>query len=432
MCDVAAPLTSDDVERFLTQPEGRGLIPRGLGRSYGDAAQRSGGLVLDMTNFKEIGEVDPSTGLLSVDAGVSIDELLRVVLPQGWFVPVTPGTRSVTIGGAIAADIHGKNHHRDGSFCNHVTSMTLATPTGTFEVTPENDPELFWGTAGGMGLTGAVLKATVRLHPVESSWVTVDTLRFRDLGALMQEMEATDHSHHYSVAWVDCNAGGKRKGRSILTRGAHASAARARLGKKDVYEEFARPLVTIPREAPKGLLNMASVAAFNELWYLRAPKAKSDELQHISTFFHPLDGVADWNLLYGANGFLQYQFAVSDAHGDVVREAIDLVCAARAPSFFAVLKRFGPGNVGPLSFPIAGWTLALDFPVGPPALPALVESLDQIVDNAGGRVYLAKDSRVPPARLHHMYPRIPELQSVRKRIDPDGILHSDLSLRLNL
>jgi decaprenylphospho-beta-D-ribofuranose 2-oxidase len=387
----------------------------------------------DVATPRNADDVDPDSGLVSVEAGVSIDLLLRKVLPQGWFVPVTPGTRSVTIGGAIAADIHGKNHHRDGSFCNHVAAMTLVTPNGVREVTPQSDPWLFWATAGGMGLTGIVTRATIRLLPVESSWVTVDTRRFTYLDELMHEMETTDHEHHYSVAWVDCHSSGKRIGRSILTRGAHAGRTRVERDRSlACHQDFARPRLTVPWQAPRGLLNMASVAAFNELWFRRAPKERFDELVHAGTFFHPLDGVVNWNLLYGPNGFLQYQFAVGDAHGDVVAKAVELIGAARTPSFLAVLKRFGPGNRGPLSFPISGWTLALDFPVGPPGLPALFEALDEMVDNAGGRVYLAKDARVRSERLHHMYPRLPELQMVRTRIDPDGMLQSDLSRRLNI
>ncbi len=389
--------------------------------------------MLDMTQFDTISAVDPDTGDVSLGAGVSFDDLMRKVLPQGWFVPVTPGTRSVTVGGAIAADIHGKNHHRDGSFCNHVTSMTLVTPGGTREVTPQSDPDLFWATAGGIGLTGVLVGATVRLLPVETSWMTVDTHRYSRLDELMDEMEATDHKYRYSVAWVDCNSAGRRKGRSILTRAEHASLDRvARDPSKQNYRDLTPPRLNIPLQAPRGLLNMVSVTAFNELWFRRAPRSRSDELQHIGTFFHPLDGLGDWNLLYGPNGFLQYQFAVSDDHGNAVHEAIDLVCGARAPSFVSVLKRFGPGNDGPLSFPIAGWTLALDFPVGSPSLQPLVEALDEIVINAGGRVYLAKDSRVPAELLHRMYPRLPDLQSVRRRIDPGGLLQSDLSRRLSI
>jgi decaprenylphospho-beta-D-ribofuranose 2-oxidase len=431
--DVAVPRGAEDIVGLLHKANGRGLIPRGLGRSYGDAAQRSGGLVLDMTSLDRFGPVDPTTGLVTVEAGVSIDTLMRAVLPQGWFVPVTAGTRSITVGGAIAADIHGKNHHRNGSFCNHVTAMTLVTPMGIMQVTPESDPALFWATAGGMGLTGVVLEATVQLQPVESSWVTVDTNRYANLPELMREMVATDDLHHYSVAWVDCNSSGSRKGRSILTRGAHASRERmAKESKRAEHKALGTPKLRVPLQAPKGLLNMASVAAFNELWFRKAPRERMDELQHIGTFFHPLDGVADWNLLYGPNGFLQYQFVVDDAHGAVVEEAIDLVCAARAPSFLAVLKRFGPGNQGPLSFPTAGWTLALDFPVGPAALPGLMESLDTLIGDAGGRLYLAKDSRAHPEQIHAMYPRLAELQAVRDRVDPNRVLQSDLSRRLEL
>lgn len=433
LSDVATPYTDEDVVLLMGQSHGRGLIPRGLGRSYGDAAQRAGGLVLDMTRLDHIGPVDRRTGLVTVGAGVSIDQLLRAVLPQGGFVPVTPGTRSVTIGGAIAADIHGKNHHRDGSFCRHVASMTLVTPTGVHEVTPTSDPDLFWATAGGMGLTGIVVRATIRLLPVESSWMNVDTHCFGDLDDLMAEMEANDHRYHYSVAWVDCNSSGSRLGRSILTRADHASRVRVeRSPSVDGHQELAHPRLKIPRQAPRGLLNMASVTAFNELWFRRVPKLRLGELQHVGTFFHPLDGVTDWNLLYGPNGFVQHQFAVSDLHGDVVRQAIDLVATARVPSFVSVLKRFGPGDEGPLSFPIAGWTLALDFPIGPPTLPGLVDALDELVLNAGGRVYLAKDARARAEQVHKMYPRIPELQAVRDRVDPDRVLQSDLSRRLEI
>jgi decaprenylphospho-beta-D-ribofuranose 2-oxidase len=431
--DVASPRDAGEVAELLASGSPRGVIARGLGRSYGDAAQRAGGLVLDMTRLDSIGEIDPASGLVTVGAGVSIDALLGAILPSGWFVPVTPGTRRVTIGGAIATDIHGKNHHRDGSFCSHVTAMTVVTPSGPQEVTPEGDPELFWATAGGMGLTGMVTEATVRLLPVESSWITVDTHRFTSLELLMAEMQASDHLHHYSVAWLDCNAGGSRGGRSILTRGAHASRDRvAQDPSRPFHPPVSSPRLRIPRESPKGLLNGASVAAFNELWFRRAPKERLDELQGIGTYFHPLDGIADWNFLYGPHGFLQYQFAVGDDHTDVVREVMDLVRCSHTPSFFAVLKRFGPGNPGPLSFPTAGWTLALDFPIGPPALPTLLDRLDDLVIAAGGRVYLAKDSRLRADRLHAMYPRLPELESLRRRIDPEGILRSDLSLRLGI
>ena len=410
------------------------MIPRGLGRSYGDAGQRAGGLVLDMTRLDSIGPVDRDSGLVTVGAGVSIDQLLRVVLPQGGFVPVTPGTRNVTIGGAIAADIHGKNHHRDGSFCRHVTSMTLVTPTGVHEVTPDHDPDLFWATAGGMGLTGIVVRATIRLLPVESSWVTVDTHRFARLEDLMHEMEAHDHDYHYSVAWVDCNAGGSRLGRSILTRGDHA-------GRERVARSPSRALPPGTGQPPR---ENSPAAAEGSL-----ERGQCDRLQRVvvpqGTEGATGRAPAHRCVLPPSRRGERLEPAVRTErispvsvrrrvimHGEVVREAIDLVCAARVPSFVSVLKRFGPGDDGPLSFPIAGWTLALDFPVGPAALPTLVDALDEVVLNAGGRVYLAKDSRARPEHVHKMYPRIPELQSVRDRIDPDRVLQSDLSRRLDI
>jgi decaprenylphospho-beta-D-ribofuranose 2-oxidase len=430
---VVAPRTEAEVEAALAGSELRGVIARGLGRSYGDAAQCAGGTVLDMRNLSEVGDVDPATGDVTAAAGASLDELVRRFLPAGWFPPVTPGTRQVTVGGAIAADVHGKNHHRDGSFARHVGSLTVATPTGTRTVTPGDDGELFWGSAGAMGLTGVVTRATLRLLAVETDRMVVDTDRFDDLDALMAAMEDGDAGYRYSVAWVDCNGRGGRSGRSVLTRGDHARredlppAHRGRPPRPP-----GRPRVRVGRPGPSGLLNPVTVAAFNELWYRRAPRRRRGELQAVASFFHPLDGVADWNLLYGRRGFLQYQFVVGPDRGDVVSGVIERLGAARIPSFLAVLKRFGPASPGPLSFPVPGWTLALDLPFGPPTLAAELDRLDEMVAEAGGRVYLAKDSRLRPDLVATMYPRLGELAALRRRVDPEGMLRSDLARRLGV
>ncbi len=409
------------------------VIARGLGRSYGDPAQCAGGTVVSNRGLWHLSPIDPDTGLITAGAGVSLDELLAVSIPAGFFVPVTPGTRQVTIGGAIAADIHGKNHHVEGSFMNHVTRLRLATPSGDLEVTPESDPALFWGTAGAMGLTGIVTEATIRLLPIETSWVSVDTERFENLDGVMDAMATGDHRYRYSVAWVDCMTSGPRLGRGVLTRGEHATADM--LQGKAARSPLAPPggtLLTVPITPPSGLLNRLSMSAFNEAWFRRAPKKADGELHSIGAFFHPLDGVAWWNRLHGHRGFLQYQFAVDDAHGDVVRRAIEVLSSERVPSFLAVLKRFGPGNPGPLSFPLEGWTLALDVPIGPPQLPSVLDRLDEMVAEAGGRLYLAKDSRLSPEMFATMYPRASELDAVRHRVDPDGILSSDLTRRIGL
>ncbi|MHB1583680.1 MAG: FAD-binding oxidoreductase [Acidimicrobiales bacterium] len=413
------------------------VIARGLGRSYGDAAQRSGGLVIDTSALDGIGPVEPATGLVEVGGGVSLDALVRRALPEGWFVPVTPGTRHVSIGGAVAADVHGKNHHVEGTFCAHVARLTLATPTGLHTVGPDGPPEeaeLFWATAGGMGLTGVVVTATLRMLPVSSSWVLVDTERFDDLDELMATMSSSDDHYRYSVAWVDCTARRGPLGRSVLTRGDHAPRSALRSGRpaRRAVSLAGPSKLRIPLPAPGGLVNRHTVRAFNEAWFRRAPQREVAALQPLDSFFYPLDGVGDWNLLYGKAGFVQYQFVVPDERAELVREAIRMTTDAGTPSSLAVLKRFGPQDPGPLSFPTAGWTLALDFPVGPPPLPAVLDRLDERVAEAGGRVYLAKDARLRPELVPVMYPAVGELLAVRRRVDPTLALGSDLSRRLGL
>jgi decaprenylphospho-beta-D-ribofuranose 2-oxidase len=407
------------------------VIARGLGRSYGDPAQTGGGTVIDNRGLVQRSMIDPETGTITLGSGVSLDELLREAIPAGYFVPVTPGTRQVTIGGAIAADIHGKNHHVDGSFMDHIEALTLVTPTGTFSISPSHDPELFWATAGGMGLTGVVVEATLRLMPIETSSVLVDTERFDDLDALMDAMVTGDHRYRYSVAWVDCMTKGARLGRGVLTRGDHAAADQVPLDKPRLTPPGA-PKLAIPFTAPKGLLNKFSIAAFNEAWFRKAPKHRDAEIQSLSTFFHPLDGVSMWNRLHGPRGFLQYQFVVPDSASAVVRQSMELLSSRSVPSFLAVLKRFGEGNSGLLSFPSAGWTLALDIPLGAGHASAVLDELDDLIAHAGGRIYLAKDSRLSPHLIPTMYPKLEQFQAVRDRVDPAQKLGSDLSRRLNL
>ena len=429
---VERPRTGSEVEEAFDETTGP-LIPRGLGRSYGDAAQCAGGTVVSNRGLWHLSPIDPETGLVTLGAGVSLEELLAVSIPAGYFVPVTPGTRQVTIGGAIGADIHGKNHHVDGSFTKHVTSMTLATPTGVVTLTQKSDPELFWATAGGMGLTGIITQATLQMIPITTSYVTVDTERFNDLDGVMNAMLSGDDDYRYSVAWVDCMTSGPKMGRGVLTRGDHAprSALSGRSARKPLVAPSSS-MLTVPFTPPSGLLNRLSITAFNEAWFRKAPQRRDGEIQSLGSFFHPLDGVSWWNRLHGHRGFLQYQFVVDDAHGEVIRQAIEVLSAASVPSFLAVLKRFGPADPGPLSFPLKGWTLALDMPIGPPQLADVLDQLDIMVAEAGGRIYLAKDSRLSPELLRAMYPDVQKLEEVRKRIDPKGVLASDLSRRLGL
>lgn len=430
---VVRPAWAHEVGASLAGTHPRGLVARGLGRAYGDAAQNAGGTVLDLTGLDRF-ELDPDTGRCRADAGVSVDRLLRVLVPRGFFVPVTPGTRLVTVGGAVAADIHGKNHHRAGSWCEHVVSLRLQRSDGVvLDLAPDRDSEAFWATAGGMGLTGVVLDATFRCPPIETSRVLVDTERAADLDEVLALMRDGDDAYDYSVAWIDLLARGRSLGRSVLTRGRFARLDELPAAERDdplAYEPTLR--LPAPPWAPPGLLNRLTVRAFNELWFRRAPAHRVGELQTIPQFFHPLDLVEGWNRLYGPHGFVQWQFVVPPGTESTLRAIVERLSAAGCTSFLAVLKRFGPGNPGPLSFPAAGWTLALDIPVGVGGLGALLDELDERVVEAGGRVYLAKDARLRPELVQAMYPRLDEWRTVRDRLDPDGRLCSDLDRRLGL
>src|SRR5437016_7053398 len=347
---VGRPGRAEDVSGALRDAPPRGVIARGLGRSYGDAAQNAGGLVLDTALLDEIAEADLDQGYVRVAGGVSLDTLMRLLLPRGWFLPVTPGTRHVTVGGAVAADIHGKNHHVDGSLCRHVTGLSLATPVGLLELGPERDAELFWATAGGMGLTGVVVEATLRLLRVETSRIRVDTERAADLDDVMARMEEGDGRYRYSVAWIDCLARGRALGRSVLTRGDHAplSDLSPRVRPRALFFDPAER-VQAPPFAPDGLLNRLTVRAFNELWFRKAPKQERGRLQPLTSFFHPLDFIGGWNRLYGRRGFLQYQLVVPFGAEHALRRVLTQLSEAQCASFLAVLKRFGPATPGPLS-----------------------------------------------------------------------------------
>ncbi|MFJ1599348.1 FAD-binding protein [Streptomyces sp. NPDC088261] len=412
----------------------RGSIARGLGRAYGDAAQNAGGSVLDMTALDRVRTIDAEAGVVVCDAGTSLHRLMKVLLPLGWFVPVTPGTRYVTVGGAISADIHGKNHHVSGSFTRHVRSLDLLTADGEIRTVLPGTP-LFDATAGGMGLTGVILSATVQLLPVATSLMSVDTERATDLDDLLARLAATDHRYRYSVAWIDLLARGRGAalGRAVLTRGEHAplDALPARARRRPLTFRPAR-LPAAPSHVPSGLLGRTTVGAFNELWYRRAPRRRTGELQRLSSFFHPLDGVPHWNRVYGRDGFVQYQFVVGYGQEETLRRIVRSIARRGCPSFLAVLKRFGEGDPGWLSFPMAGWTLALDIPVGLSGLGSFLDELDEEVATAGGRVCLAKDARLRPDLVAAMYPRLEDFRALRAGLDPRSVFTSDLARRLGL
>jgi decaprenylphospho-beta-D-ribofuranose 2-oxidase len=413
----------DEVAGLMRSAPVRGVLPRGLGRSYGDAAQNAGGRVLDMTALGGIRALDPATGEVTVAAGTSLATLLRATLPLGWFPAVVPGTRFVTVGGAIAADLHGKNHHRDGSFAGHVTRFVLVTPDGERrEVSPGDEA---WGaTVGGMGLSGVIVEARLRLRRVESAWMRADTDPCPDLDDVMARMEREDAAFPYSVAWLDLLRGG----RAILLRADHARADELD-GRRPVEPGGERALAVPP--LPRSLVGPLTARAFNAAWYHRAARAGHGRLERAEPYFFPLDGLRRWPRLYGPRGFLQHQLVVPVGAEEALRAIVARYAAARAPAAVVVFKRLGRGGGG-LSFPIPGWTLTVDLPAAWDGLAPLLDGIDELVAEAGGRLYLAKDSRMRPELLGAMYPELERWRELRARMDPDRRMRSDLARRLEL
>jgi decaprenylphospho-beta-D-ribofuranose 2-oxidase len=436
---VARVDSAERVLEALRAPGPRGVTARGLGRSYGDPAQNAGGLVLDMTGPDRIHQISTGEasggGTVTLDAGVSLDTLMRAALPFGLWVPVLPGTRQVTIGGAIAADVHGKNHHSAGSFGNHVLSLDLACADGVVRtLTPDGpEAELFWATIGGMGLTGIVLRATLRLKTCESAYFVVDTDRTDNLDELMSLLtDGSDDRYDYSAAWFDTTTTGSALGRAVLTRGSLARVDELPPKLRRAPLRFDAPqLLTFPDVFPSGLANRHTLRAFSELWWRKAPRRQRGAVQNITAFYQTLDVFADWNRVYGRRGFLQYQFIVPFGAEDTFRRIIEVIASSRHSSGLNVLKRFGPGNAAPLSFPAPGWTITVDFPIAP-GLHRLCSELDELVLGAGGRHYLAKESRTSADAIRRGYPRLDEWRKARNAADPDGVFTSDLARRLEL
>lgn len=428
------PAHLDELRGAVAGAGPRGFITRGLGRSYGDPAQNAGGTVADLTAWNAILDVDTRTPSVRVQPGISLDRLLRAMLPLGLWLPAIPGTRQVTVGGAIAADVHGKNHHVDGSFGNYVHALDLLLASGDVVTLTPDGPrsELFWATIGGMGLTGVVVEATIGLKRIETSSFLVDTERTPDLATLLDRLSHGDDAYPYSVAWFDAGAKGPSMGRAVLTRGTPARLDDLPPEKRAGALEFAAPQrARVPLRPPLSLVTPWTAKAFNALWYRKAPRNRVAELQDITQFFHPLDVVGDWNRVYGPRGFCQYQFVMPPDEMSAFTAAVEHIAASGHVSALTVLKRFGPGNRSPLSFPMAGWTLTVDLPVRS-GLDTLLTRLDDMVVDVGGRVYLAKDSRTTAATLRRMYPRLDEFLAVRDEVDPTHVFRSDLSRRLQL
>ena len=433
--NINEPKNIKEVQELVDQSGPYSLISRGLGRSYGDAAQLDEASVLELSNFKKL-LIDPIAQELTVDAGLSFEEILLEIIPKGFFLPVTPGTKYITVGGAIAADVYGKNHHRDGSFGNHIKKIVLINGEGKItELHPTSSEKLntkseFWATVGGMGLTGVIVQATFSLIPINTSLMSVDTYKFDNLEKLMNAMITHDQKYRYSVAWIDSL---NKQGRGILTCGEHANLDDLHSKEKDKALDFnTSALGEAPQFLPNGLLNSFTVRAFNEAWYRKAPISKIKELQKISNYFYPLDSIKKWNYIYGPRGFIQYQFVVPDSASNLIPSSLAKLRELGSPSFLTVLKRFGTENSGYLSFPIKGWTLAIDIPASLENLHSTLNELDKEISSAGGKIYLAKDSMMSAEIFRTCYPKFNQWKKIKTLMDPENKFTSDLAKRLRM
>lgn len=419
----------------------RGVIARGMGRSYGDPAQNAGGLVIDMQRFNKIHSIDPDTALVVVDGGVTLDQLMKAALPYGLWVPVLPGTRQVTIGGAIGPDIHGKNHHSAGSFGDHVVSMDLLVASGEIlTLKPEGsqddpDGELFWATVGGMGLTGIIVQATIRMTKTETAFFIADgdlTSNFDE--TIEFHADGSETNYTYSSAWFDAISPEPKLGRAAISRGSLATLDQLKELSpklaKDPLKFSAPQLVTVPDIFPNFTMNKLTMKAVGQAWWLKSGEYR-DQVQNLTQFYQPLDLIGEWNRGYGSRGFLQYQFVVPREATSELKSIVRSIQASGHYSALNVFKLFGEGNRAPLSFPMPGWNICVDFPIKP-GLGHFLDELDKRVLDFGGRLYLAKESRTSAEKFHQMYPQMQSWLDTRNQIDPTGVFASDMSRRLEL
>jgi len=428
-CDLREPELQGQVQGSL---DPRGTVPRGLGRSYGDAALNAGGRVLGMTRFNRYLGFDEATGTLTCEAGVSLEHILRDFAPRGWFPMVTPGTKFVTIGGCIANDIHGKAHHVQGSFSSCVDSFSVLLASGeVVSASRSENSDLFWASFGGMGLLGVILTATIRLKKIETTYFRQRSIRVNDLEGMLAAFEEHDHTFPYSVATLDVFATGARLGRGVLALGDHAR-------REELPPHLAAqplrvsgpPKLTVPFELPTLTLNRLSIRVVNAL--LQQIQGRASALSHYEQFTYPLDMLAHWNRGYGPAGFAQYQFVIPFEDGPRrLREILTTVLTSGELPFLNVLKRFGEASEGLLSFPRAGYTFAIDFPIRRHT-GELLKRLDSLVLNAGGRIYLGKDSFLDAATFRAMYPNLDQWLEVKAKYDPRGVFASNLGRRVGL
>ncbi len=388
------------------------VLPYGNGRSYGDSCLNTGGVLIDCRGIDRFISFDTDSGMVRCEAGVLLDDILAVAVPRGWFLPVSPGTRFVTVGGAIANDVHGKNHHRAGTFGCHIRCFELLRSNGErLLCTPDENSELFRATIGGLGLTGLITWAEIQLKAVANPFIDQETIRFGNLAEFFDLSQASDAEFEYTVAWIDCLANGSSLGQGLFMRGNHAPSVASKALKAP------RRSLSIPLAPPLSVVNRLSLRAFNRLYYRKQRDDRVAKQVHYRPFFYPLDAIGNWNRMYGPRGFYQFQCVLPSANGETgIADILKETAAAGWGSFLAVLKVFGDRpSPGLLSFPRPGVTLALDFPNAGEGIRSLLDRLDKITGDYGGAIYPAKDARMSPGLFRQAYPALDEFA---KSIDP--------------
>lgn len=427
LATVLSPKSQDDLT--TDQKAVKSYIPRGAGRSYGDSSLSE--QIINSNKLNNTIDLDSTKGIFTCGSGKMLNEILDEIVPKGFFLPVTPGTKFISVGGAIAADIHGKNHHVDGCFSKHVLWLKLLLADGQIKrCSPTENTALFLATCGGMGLTGFILEASFQLKKIETCKILNRTIKCANLDEVIEKLIENEH-YTYSVAWIDCAISGDSMGRSLLYLGEHATKKDAPNDDLSTYTT-PRPLVGLPFNLPNWTLNRWTVKLFNALYYGNVRKKDSTAVVGFEPYFYPLDVADNWNRLYGCNGFAQYQFVIpmEGAREGMKRIMLEIVRSGES-SFLAVLKLFGEENQGWLSFPKRGLQLALDFPVNQRSL-ALMDRLDDMVMEMNGRSYLAKDSRMKRTFFEASYPRLNEFKTLKAEIDPNGKFRSLQSDRLGI
>ena len=428
------PFSEEELLSLLKKDTITKCIPRGLGRSYGDSSLAS--KTINSKYWDHFLNFNEETGILECQAGLSLDHILSVIVPKGWFLPVTPGTKFISIGGAIASDVHGKNHHIEGCFSEFVKSIKIVTPAqGILECSPKKNSDLFYASCGGMGLTGMIIETTIQCKRIQSAYIEETNIKAKNLKELLDLFEEYKKTT-YTVAWIDCLEEGKNLGRGLFMAGEHASSGK--LISSPV------PKASIPIHMPNLLLNRYSIQIFNALYYHTKQK-KTQGVKHYDSFFYPLDSILHWNRLYGKNGFTQYQFVIpKEAGWEGMYQMLSKIIKSKRGSFLAVLKVFGKENENYLSFPKEGYTLALDFKIDAQSLKkpkkenmknnlfSLLRELDKIVLDYGGRVYLTKDVCLSKEVFRKSYPKWKEFMKIKNKYDPKQIFSSLQSERIGL